>query len=287
MWQNDLAGGSLLKSVQCSAVQWGVFQCCSMTEWHLTKHFSSQFHVLRALFGFTMLRYDSICVLSVCPTIWMANESFSLVHVGIFLYHGPWSLTMRMRASNGLYSVCLWATCSSAQSPHSKAFWLNRFNTWLLLNWQRQKFPLWPQTAPNHIFRHGSLMDSLECSIYASVCCTLNWVIAVCIAWTYADSICWSRVLAASAYQCVFLVPSTGRTLPGGQSRENEASAQGEKNWIRSIDGNWALTFQKMTYYFCRSGTWKSNTNVNQSSCSVLEVRKEDPGGILLTQKHI
>lgn len=35
---------------------------------------------------------------------------------------------MRMRASNGLYSVCLWATCSSAQSPHSKAFWLNRLH---------------------------------------------------------------------------------------------------------------------------------------------------------------
>ncbi len=170
--------------------------------------------------------------------------------------------------------------------PLQQSLWFNRFNTWLLLNWQRQKFPLWPQTAPNHIFRHGSLMDSPECSIYASVCCTLNWVIAVCIAWTYADSICWSRVLAASAYQCVFLVPSTGRTLPGGQSRENEASAQGKKNWIRSIDVNWALMFQKMTYCFCRSGTWKSNKNVNVIVMVCFGVRK-DPRGILITQKQI
>lgn len=60
----------------------------------------------------------------------------------------------------------------------------------------------------------------------------------VCVARTYADAVWWSRVLAASAYQCVLLVPSTGCALPGGQSGENEASAQGEKNSIQSVDVN-------------------------------------------------
>lgn len=104
----------------------GGLQCCSMIEWHLTKFqlsiscFAS--FLVFACWGITQSVF-CLCVppseLQMSPFHWCIEAFFSSVAPGA----SQWGWGPLMDCS-----VCLWATCSSAKSPHSKAFWLNRLH---------------------------------------------------------------------------------------------------------------------------------------------------------------
>lgn len=124
MWQNDLAGGSLPKSGQCGARRVAVLQYDRMTFNKIFQLSISCFasFLVFACWGITQSVF-CLCVppseLQMSPFHWCIEAFFSSVAPGA----SQWGWGPLMDCS-----VCLWATCSSAKSPHSKAFWLNRLH---------------------------------------------------------------------------------------------------------------------------------------------------------------
>lgn len=125
MWQNDLAGGSLLKSVQYGARRIVVLQYDRMT---FSKTFQLSFSCLACFFWFIACwgMIQSVFCLCVPPSEWLMTPFHWCMEV-FFSSIAPgasqWGWGPLMDCS-----VCLWATCSSAQSPHSTTFWLNRLH---------------------------------------------------------------------------------------------------------------------------------------------------------------